>query len=274
MAILSERALDTATPLPSATVVLVREGVHAPEVFLVHRHSRTSFGASYVFPGGLLEPADCDACAFSRELPAEAADRTLDLAMGGLDYYSAAIRELFEESGVLLARHRGSGRFAGGAVGELETARAQLNSGDLNWCDFLERYRLDLACESLHYLAYWITPRDRPKRFSTRFFLAVLPDGQHAMHDGRELTDSRWMTAAAAIAASEQGEVVLPPPTLATLKDVAHHTDLGELVEWAGRRAASGVPRILPAIVSSGGAERIVMPWHPDYPPEADRGEQ
>lgn len=242
----------------------------------MHRHARTSFGASYVFPGGLLAPDDRCAPAFSGDFAPAAADRCLALPSGGLDYYSAAIRELFEETGVLLARERGSRRWFAASAGRqaIDTARASLNSGETRWREFLARHDLALACELLHYFAYWITPRSRPQRFSTRFFLSRLPEGQKAMHDGHELTDSRWTTAGAAIAAHEARELTLPPPTLATLEDIARFRDIDELLGWARRSSERGVRRILPAIVSAGGRERIVMPGHADYPADADGGEQ
>jgi 8-oxo-dGTP pyrophosphatase MutT (NUDIX family) len=271
-----EQAEKPAPPRPSATVVLAREGAGAPEFFLVHRHARAAFGASYVFPGGLVDPGDCEAEAFSRELPAQAANCCLGLAAGALDYYCAAIRELFEETGVLLARAAGGAMAAGASVAaaELEAARAALNAGRLRWPDFLRERELTLAADALQYFAWWITPRARPKRFSTRFFLAALPEGQAAAHDGRELTDSRWATAAEALAAHDAGELVLPPPTRATLADLAGCGTLTELFDWASRRREAGVPRILPVIVSSGGRESILMPGQPDYPAAADREER
>ena len=271
-----EQAVEPAPPRPSATVVLAREGAGAAEFFLVHRHARAAFGASYVFPGGLVDPGDCEAEAFSRELSAEAANRCLGLAAGGLDYYCAAIRELFEETGVLLARDAGGAMAAGASIAtaELEAARAALNAGSLRWADFLRERELGLAADALQYFAWWITPRTRPKRFSTRFFLASLPEGQAAAHDGRELTDSRWMTAADALAAHEAGTLVLPPPTRATLADLAGCGTLDELFDWASGRRQAGVPRILPVIVSSGGRESVLMPGHPDYAAAADGEER
>ena len=271
----TKRTEKSAPPRPSATVVLARAGAAAPEFFLVHRHARAAFGASYVFPGGLVDAGDCEAEAFSREVSAEAANRCLGLAAGGLDYYCAAIRELFEETGVLLARTAGGEVPAGASIpAELETARAALNAGSLRWPDFLRENELTLAADALRYFAWWITPRARPKRFSTRFFLAALPQGQAAAHDGRELTDSRWATAAEALAAHDSGELVLPPPTRATLADLAGFVTLDELFDWARRRREAGVPRILPVIVSSDGGESILLPGHPDYPADAGREEQ
>jgi 8-oxo-dGTP pyrophosphatase MutT (NUDIX family) len=248
--------------------VLARAGARAPELFLVQRPSGRTFGASYVFPGGVLEPDDGDAARFSALAP-EAANRCLGLAGGGLDFYCAAIRELFEETGVLLARSDGKLP----PPERLAAARARLNDGTLRWSDFLADNGLVLATDAMHYFAWWITPRARPKRFSTRFFLAALPEGQEASHDGRELTASRWMTASDAIEAARAGELALPPPTLATLHDLAACAGLEELLAWAARRAREGVPRILPAIVRRDGHDRVLMPGDPEYPPDADAGE-
>ena len=92
------------TPRPSSTVVMVRDANGFPEVFMVKRHERSSFGSAFAFPGGVLEPADSDVHANCAGLTESDANRQLDLGSGGLDYFSAAIRELFEESGVLLGR--------------------------------------------------------------------------------------------------------------------------------------------------------------------------
>ncbi len=272
----NETGIRVAVPRPSATVVLARDGKHAPELFLVHRHARASFGASHVFPGGLVDASDCEAQAFSPEFSAEAANRSLGLDAGGLDYYCAAIRELFEETGVLLARDAGGEPVTGpsAAALDLEKARAALNGGSLHWSAFLRERGLTLDCGALCYFAWWVTPRARPRRFSTRFFLAALPEAQAASHDGRELTGSRWITAAEALDAHASGDMVLPPPTRATLADVVSVATLDGLLEWACGRREAGVSRILPVIVNSGGRERILMPDDPDYPPDAVEDER
>lgn len=236
----------------------------------MRRPREATFGASYVFPGGVLEGDDGRAAALS-VLSARAANRCLGLERGGLAWYCAAIRELFEETGVLLARGRQDTALPPRPV--LVRAREALNGGTLRWSDFLEGNGLVLACDALHYVAWWITPRARPKRFSTRFFVAALPQGQQASHDGRELTDSRWTTVADALAGAQVGALALPPPTVATLRELARFDDLEELLGWARGRAAEGVPRILPAIIRQGGRDRVVMPGDPDYPPDADAGE-
>ena len=168
-------------PRPSATVVLMRQGADGIETYLVQRHGRAAFGNAWAFPGGVVE----------------AFDRLLDTP-GALNYYSAAIRELFEETGVLL----GSARVT--SV-ELDAARDALNDGTITWDDFVRNDGVALDSNALHYVSYWITPAGMPKRFATRFFLARMPEGQTAQHCGRELVGCRWMTTAAALAAYRDG---------------------------------------------------------------------
>ncbi|HZW58984.1 MAG TPA: hypothetical protein VFE85_01715, partial [Woeseiaceae bacterium] len=124
-----------------------------------------------------------------------------------------------------------------------------------------------LPCDRLHYIAHWITPLGLPRRFTTRFFAAALPAGQEASHDGAELTDSRWSTAAAALAADRDGELDLPPPTRMTLQQLAGYGSVDALLRWAKQRQSGGVEACLPAIVGAAGEEHVVMPGQPDYPP-------
>ena len=131
---------------PSSTVVLVRAGAGEPELFMVRRHADSSFGAAYAFPGGVVDPEDKDVHAYCKGLTAREADARLGVKDEGLDYYSAAIRELFEESGVLLAD-------ADRIVEGPDAARDALNDGSDNWADFVKRNKLELACDELHYFS-------------------------------------------------------------------------------------------------------------------------
>lgn len=258
-----------ATPLPSATVVLIREVRSGPEVLLVQRHAQTSFGATYVFPGGLVETADRQAHRYCIDDRAARADACLDLPHDALDYYSAAVRELFEETGVLLARGAdGEWALSEPAAPAFDEERRQLNGGRIAWADILRRHDLSLACDSLHYFAHWITPVRRKKRFTTRFFVAALPEGQRASHDGTELTDSRWLSPAEALVADRAGSLALPPPTRVTLTELADKASVSEVLDWARRREAGGVPVTQPAIVGGNGNGRdcVVMPGDPRYP--------
>lgn len=258
-----ESAMKTADPLPSATVALARNGADGPELLLVLRHSRASFGDSYVFPGGLVEAQDHEVTGLCRGPGAAAADKLLGVDQGGLAYYSAAIRELFEEAGVLLARDP-TGRFADAAP--LQPYRSALNSGEERWPEFLARYGLTLACDALNYFAYWITPREIRKRFSTRFFVAAMPDGQTASHCGTELTDSCWLRAEDALARGGSPGFRLPHPTRVSLETLGPFSSVDAMLDWAKQQGRQGVDCNLPAVVSVKGTPTVVMPDDQLYP--------
>jgi 8-oxo-dGTP pyrophosphatase MutT (NUDIX family) len=225
---------DEAAVRPSSTVVLVRAGKSCPDVFMVKRHAKSSFGSTFAFPGGVLDASDAMVHDRSTGRSAEQAGALLQLNFGALDYYSAAIRELFEESGVLLADHRLS-------VPELQAARAALNAGSIAWDRFAHDSRLLLHYDQLHYFSFWITPPGLPKRYSARFFLAQLPVEQRASHDGAELTDSCWMPAADVLAARKLKQMKVPYPTRKTLKRVAEFGNTADLLEWARACGDKGV---------------------------------
>ena len=242
---------DVAVARPSSTVVLARAATGAPELLLMQRHERSAFGGAHAFPGGVLEPADSrvyDQCA---GVTAAEADTLLDIE-GGLAYFSAAVRELFEESGVLLAS-------VGRRSVDLDAARDALNDGSLDWQAFVSDNALRLHCDALHYFSFWITPEALPRRFSTRFFLAAMPDDQAAAHCGGELTDSCWMSAEDALAANRDGSISLHFPTIRTLEALARHRSLDDLLTWAAACGRAGVPCIFPEIDKRGGEARVIV---------------
>ena len=200
---------------------------------MVKRHERSSFGSAYAFPGGVLEPADCEVHGQCTGMSDADADRQLGIA-GGLDYFSAALRELFEESGVLLGSSRLSEQ-------ELDQARTALNDQSLGWDRFLVDNDIMLPCDALHYFSFWITPEGSPKRYATRFFLTELPAGQTAIHCGGELTDSCWMSASAVLEAGRNQGMCVHYPTRKTLERVAQFASTAELLEWARCCAEKGV---------------------------------
>jgi len=256
---------DSPAPEPrgSSTVVLVREMDSIPEVLLVLRHAKSAFGASYAFPGGVIEATDQVIGSQNAGLSDTAASVALDLPAGGGVYFSAAVRELFEEVGILLARTSG-----GTWVDPRRFSRQRdaLNDGNLLWAQFVADNELHLAYDALNYFSFWITPREMAKRFSTRFFIAALPDDQQAEHCGQELTDSRWMSIAQAITANAAGEIDIPHPTVLTLQQLGKFGTAKAMLEWAAQRHETGVPCYQPAIVTTDGRRRVVMPDSPDYP--------
>jgi hypothetical protein len=169
------------------------------------------------------------------------------------------VRELFEESGVLLAD-------AESVEEDLRAARDSLNDGSDNWAQFVQRNAVELHCDALHYVSHWITPPSQTQRYSTRFFLAVLPNEQQASHCGGELTESCWATAQAMLDAGRAGELVLHYPTIKTLESIARYETLDDLVEWAASCVEWGVTSMLPMIIKRGGKAEIVLPGDKDYP--------
>ncbi|MEM7500971.1 MAG: hypothetical protein AAF417_02955 [Pseudomonadota bacterium] len=256
----------SATPVvarPSATVVVAREAAAGPELLMVLRSANTAFGASYVFPGGVLEANDAAVDDRCDGVTGSDANRTLDTDQNGIAYYSAAIRELFEETGILLARSAaGAWPTTAGTVAQ----RGALNAGTLSWPDFLRESGLRLACDTLQYFAHWVTPRAFDPRFSTRFFVAAAPTHQTAEHCGGEVTDVRWVSASALLDEARVGRVKLPRPTQITLQQLAAQTNVEDLLGWAQRRAAGGIERVQPEVVTIAGERRVVLPGDPAYP--------
>lgn len=226
---------------------------------MVRRHEASSFGAAYAFPGGVVDDDDLAVHDFCFGLTARQADKRLGVKENGLELYSAAIRELFEESGVLLAGSENLDE-------DLCLIRDALNDGSARWSDFVARNDLELHCDQLHYISHWVTPVTQPRRYSTRFFVAEIPAGQTAMHCGGELTDSRWISAHDMLEAGRQGVVELHFPTVKTLESIARHQTLDALLDWAQSCAEWGITTMLPAIVVRDGKPEVVLPGEKDYP--------
>jgi len=233
---------------------------------MVQRHAATTFGGSYAFPGGLVDHEDRGAHAHCGRLTASEADELLGLRNYGLDYYSAAVRELFEESGVLLARAADGAWAFHDSPAQRAQLREKLLAGEQTWPELLREHHLQLACETLHYIGHWETPLKLPKRFSTRFFVAALPGGQLARHDESELSDGRWISAGDVLRLARDDAMEIRFPTLKNLQLIAEHGSLPALLDWAGSRAAVGIECIRPEIIEVDGVRRAVLPGDPGHP--------
>jgi len=240
---------------PSATVVLLRAGSNGPELLLVRRHPDTAFGNTWAFPGGVVEESDAAAACDGRS--ADAANELLDTE-SGLAYLSAAARELFEETGVLLTSSEV-------LPANLEHCRERLNEGTLAWSEWLDEAVLRIDCAALHYFSYWVTPEGLGKRFATRFFLSRMPEGQQARHCGNELTGSAWLTAKEALDRHRRGDMAMIFPTLKTLEWLAAFDSAAAAIEEADRLAAAGVVKMLPKAVVVDGERRILLPGDAGY---------
>ncbi len=246
---------DTDVPpaKPAATVMLIRDAdagagdARGPglEVFVLRRAAAAAFaGGFYVFPGGKVDPADGGEAIepLSAGLDDEAASAALGIERGGLAYWVAAIRECFEEAGVLLARGRD-----GSPPAPRHADREKVHSGELALVDLCRRDDLVLDTAAIRYVAHWVTPvEERPRRFDTRFFLAAAPADQDGRHDDGETVDSRWVRPAEALDEAEAGDLMLLPPTISTLRFLAGCSTVNEA--FAQAAAAGPPPRILPTL--------------------------
>jgi 8-oxo-dGTP pyrophosphatase MutT (NUDIX family) len=199
-------AKPVATPVPAATILIARDGPGGMEVFMVKRHHQIDFVAgALVFPGGKCSPGDFDAALLAHT--DGAADWTAEMRALG----AAAIREAFEESGILFAREEGSKALVSAArLASLAHYRSRLDKHEIALLDMLRAEKLRLACDQLVRFAHWITPRMMPKRFDTHFFLAAAPGGHAGAHDGHESVDSIWIGPEAAIADRKKWNVIFP----------------------------------------------------------------
>lgn len=227
-----------ATPIPAASIILVRE--RAPgrdaEIFLVRRHRKSGFMAdAFVFPGGKVDADD-----------------------GSPE--RAAIRELFEEAGVLLARG------ALPAAERLADWRRRLNSRDATFPQLLAAEGLEPDLDRLHFWARWVTPSVEPKRFDARFFLAELPADQTPSFDDKETVEEAWVAPDEAIARHAATGFRLPPPQLRTMWELAPHAARGiaALAAAAAARRAQAHP-ILPRFAQLGAQMALLLPWDREY---------
>jgi len=252
-------------PRPAATLVVLRDGAEGIEVLLSRRVERGDHNSgAWVFPGGIVEKADSLAHAACAGLDDREASRRLGLAQGGLDYYVAAVRECFEESGLLFARGPGSALvdLDGADSARLVPWRGALHRGERGMAEFCAAEGLALAVDRLVYLSHWLTPLGRPKRFDTRFFVAEAPAAQTAVHDGAELLEQLWIAPAEALARS--ASLKLLTPTQKTLATLARFADVAELMAWAA--APREVALVMPRVANGPDGFRPVMPdepaWH------------
>lgn len=263
-----------ATPRHAASVILLRERQGTIEVLLTRRHANMAFmGGQWVFPGGTLCPADssADSLALIPDGARSECHRLLDLEGNPLPAATcmalaiAAVRETFEESGVLLATTAGGEHCQEEQLARLQPRRRAIVSQPEIFATSLQEEHLHVDPRRLVYWSHWITPSAVPKRFDTRFYLACLPPRQAAAIDAIEATEMIWMTPAALIEASRRGEMTVSRPTLYNLMEldasVRHHGSLSAILHAEARR---DIAPVLPKI-QQGEPRMIVMPWDAEY---------
>ena len=232
-----------AVPVPAATILLLRDGASGLEVFMVKRHYQIdSFSGALVFPGGKLDKGDSDAALAQHCDGAE--NWTPEMCALG----ACAIREAFEESGILLARDAAAGDFVSAQRLEaLQHYRTKIDKREVALADMLATEKLRLALDQLVHFAHWITPPNVPKRFDTHFFLAVSPVGHLGSHDGHESVDSTWVTPSDAVSNREKWNVIFPTKSNLVKLDKSKTVDAA--------LAAARADKVLP-----------VLPWMEDGP--------
>ena len=234
----------------AATILLLRQSPEL-EVFMVKRPGRGDFPDLHVFPGGKVDDADhveeiCDG------LTDAAASKMLGIEAGGLRFWVAAIRECFEEAGVLLAHRNGEPfHMPEGAEGErLLACRHALAAGELDFLDFCRSEDLMLDCDAVQYFSYWLTPKSAPRRFDTRFFMATLPAGQQTVAHEGETADSDWIAPSDALARGFGGEWLMIDPTVVTLQSVARFPTIDEARDSVA--AGTHLPKLTPSLNAQG----------------------
>lgn len=257
-------AKPVAVPRDAATVVVVRDSGAGLEVLLLQRAERGDHNSgAWVFPGGLLDPADREAAPWAEGLTDERASAVLGLESGGLAFYVAAIRECFEECGMLFAQDA-QGELAsleGDEGTRLAALRHELKDGACDMADICRRFSLRLVPELLHYIGHWLTPVGRAKRFDTRFFLAIAPTRQTAMHDASETLDHVWIAPGEALSPSNARRLMTP--TRAMLELLLPFASTQALADWVA--APRQVERVLPRLATGPNGLDPVRPDHPAY---------
>jgi 8-oxo-dGTP pyrophosphatase MutT (NUDIX family) len=259
---MSGTSAEIVAPRPASTTLLLRDnaGKRAIEVFMMVRHHQIEFNSgALVFPGGSIDKGDKEVVA-----RAELYGGGDGLDSSALGFRVAAIRETFEESGILLARQQGSQDLIDARrASEIAAAyRAPLCEGKTSFLNVLAENKLWLALDELVPYAHWITPEGMPKRFDTWFFLAAAPPDQLGAHDGKESTDSIWVSPREALEGGESGRFKLPFPTTRNL------IKLGKQAGVAAALAdARGKPvvTVMPVMTRHNGGRQLVIPREAGY---------
>jgi 8-oxo-dGTP pyrophosphatase MutT (NUDIX family) len=263
---------EAAKARPASTILLLRDSAGPDgkgaddksrgeiEVFMMVCHYEIDFNSgALVFPGGAVDAGDHDIAGKP------------DLYAGGegldgeaLGFRIAAIRETFEESGILLAKPRGSNTLVDAKrAGEIEAAnRAALCEGKTTLQEILADNGLLLTLDELVPYAHWITPEGMPKRFDTWFFLAAAPPEQVGAHDGKESTDSIWVSPREALAGGESGRFKLPFPTTRNLIKLGKHRTVRDALDDSRGRP---VVTVMPVMTKENGGRQLRIPAEAGY---------
>jgi 8-oxo-dGTP pyrophosphatase MutT (NUDIX family) len=252
------------SPRPAATVITVRDAINGYEILMLRRNLNSDFvGGAYVFPGGGVDAADASPAAerLAFGLNDVEASRRLGLESGGLAYYVACLRELFEEAGLLIACDADGGPVQltdEDSIRRFAAHRRGVNDGTLNFIDMMVLEGLLLDLRALEYVAHWVTPVGPPRRFDTRFFVALAPTDQVATHDAGETVADQWIRPLDALATHARGELEMILPTIRNLQLIAHLGSSRDVLDYA--RSLENIAKVEPQIVTGNGEVQILLP--------------
>jgi 8-oxo-dGTP pyrophosphatase MutT (NUDIX family) len=268
-----------AAPLPpvprdAATVLLLRDDPGGVQVYLLRRPARSSFAASaYVFPGGALDEEDGsdETLALAPHFQARRvasrmhldADETALRCCAGL--HVAAVREVFEETGILLGARADGATLVEADAADLAAARAELLDGSL-FAAVLQRHGLRIAPERLAYIAHFITPEGERRRYDTRFFVCEAPLAQEPAHHAAEATESGWYTARQALEMASGSFALMLPPTRIMCNEIAAHGTAAETVADLGSRPVDAILFTVDDVVSGRLPQLLPASWPPAAP--------
>ncbi len=236
-------------PVAAATLLLLRDGAGGLEVLMTARHEDAGFAAgALVFPGGKVDPGDAQLVHLARGLAGVAPDEAA--------FRIAALRETFEESGLLLLRRRGEERLLNAQEA------AELAASGADFATLASRPEFEPAADLLLPYAHWITPLDRPRRFDTRFYVAAFASDQEARHDGRENVESRWCEPAATVRDGEAARAKLVFATRMNLLRLAQSASVEDALAAA---RAQPVVCVVPEFIKTAAGPRIRIPATAGY---------
>ena len=254
---------EPAVPRDAATVMLLRDAAGGLEVYMLRRQPSMTFApGAYVFPGGSVDPRDADEQVAWTGPDATEWGRVFDAPPAlARALVCAAVRETFEESGVLLAGESADSVVADTTSDGWEADRQALLDHSVSLAELLTQRGLVLRADLLRPWSRWVTPVIEPRRFDTRFFAAALPPGQRTRDVGGEASEVAWVRPADALVSGRSGEIRLFPPTAVTLSELAACGDLATVL--SGPRA---VAPIIPEIQLREGAVWLTVPGISEYP--------
>ena len=265
----------------SAATVLILADRPDLQVLMLKRNARSIFvGDMWVFPGGAVDPEDGtpEADAVVEGLTDTQASKSLGIDKGGVAFWVAALRETFEEAGILLARTPGDDCLVDLSPSDTEerfaTFRAGVNAGEVDFVSMVREQGLVLDGSGVHYVSRWVTPLGAPRRYDTRFFVTAMPEGQQALHDDDEAVHHEWIRPAEALALNESDEMLMMTPTVSMLNRLCRFRDAAEAITAAagGTEDHNEMVRIRYGIEGPG---RIAWPDDRDYgqaDPRAESG--